>query len=114
MSVNYASEKFNQARRILMLPHLEGEAMSIMHAFAECQHGLSDLQPEEREQLDDYARNAVAKLESLMDTTGIEDPGKRGTWVIKAEGFSADEKIEVSNCVDTLAYVFDELAAGTR
>jgi hypothetical protein len=96
----YAAEKLSAARRALMLPHSEGEAYSIMMAFEECGHGLSQL---DRESLRDEARQWVDTISDLMDTTGIDDPGQRGTWVIKGERMSIDEKLDLSSAVDQLA-----------
>jgi hypothetical protein len=109
MGVMYMGEKLHTARRNLMLPHPEGEAMSIMEAFHECGLGIGDLSAEDRERLGDYGRGKLERLEELMSIEGIEDPTHRGAWVVKAERFTLDEKIEVSDCIDTLAFVFDEL-----
>lgn len=47
----YAAEKFNAARRNLMLPHPGGEVRSIVSAFSECMHGLRDVKPEHLDEL---------------------------------------------------------------
>lgn len=100
----YAAEKFAAARRNLMLPHTQGEAESIKHAFHECDLGLREL---DRDALDESASAWVRELEGLMDTSGLTDPtGERGTWAIKAEQLTVDEKIELSQLVDSLACWF--------
>lgn len=104
MKFPYQAEKFSAARSCLMLPHPKGEAESIAHAFHECHLGLHDLR---RDNLDDNARNWLAKLEALMDTTGLEDPSGRGLWAVKAERLTVDEKLELSRVVDELAAWFD-------
>lgn len=104
----YPAEKLSAARRHLMLPHSQGEAYSIMMAFEECSLGLRDV---DRDELDDNARAWVDTIGDLMDTTGIDDPAKRGTWVIKAERLSIDEKISLSSAVDQLAFWLDEQLA---
>lgn len=96
----YAAEKLSAARWTLMAPHPQGEASSFAAAFHECMLGLRDLRPED---LDDSARLWLATIERTMDTTGIEDPSGPGTWTIKAERLSVDERLEFSSAVDGLA-----------
>jgi hypothetical protein len=86
-----------------MLPHPHGEAMSISEAFAECSAGFRDLRDED---CDDSARQWVNTIREYMDTSGIDDSSGRGTWRIKAEGMSLDEKYELSAAVDELAHWF--------
>lgn len=104
MDFSYPSEKFYMARRHLMLPHPQGEAESIMHAFHECSLGLHDVR---RENLDDDARRWLGTLDRLMDTSGLEDPAGIGLWIIKAEKLTVDEKFELSRAIDELANWFD-------
>lgn len=92
----YAAEKFSAARRGLMLPHPAGVAESINLALHECRLGLRQFDPSN---LDETAADWVRRLEELMNTNGIDDPGGRGTMVIKAEGFSEAEMFEVSRLV---------------
>ena len=62
---------------MLMLPHPNGEAQSLAHAFHECLLGLRDVV---RDDLDANARAWIATIERTMDTAGVEDPGgERGT-----------------------------------
>jgi hypothetical protein len=100
----YAAEKFAAARRSLMLPHTAGEARSIASAFHECLLGLKDIRSED---LDDNASMWVAKIQQMMDVTGIEDPLGVGTWEMKARQLSDADKIELRNSVDELAFWFD-------
>jgi hypothetical protein len=86
-----------------MLPHPRGEAASIASAFHECFLGLGDLI---RDDLDPDARTWIATLEALMGTTGIQDPSGRGTWQIKAETLTEDERFTLSRTVDELAWWF--------
>src|SRR5215212_6659108 len=102
-SFRYAAEKFAVARHALMIPHLQGEARSIVDAFHECTLGLEDI---DLNDLDDDARNWVAQLQELMDTTGIDDPDERGTWLIKADQLTDTQKFDLSNAVDGLAHWF--------
>ena len=103
-SFAYQSEKFAAARSCLMLPHPNGEASSIMHAFHECTLGLAGV---DRQSLDDDALAWVNELEDLMNTDGLEDPGgERGLWIIKAESLTVEQQSAVSNVIDTLAYWF--------
>lgn len=103
MTSSYQYEKLSSARSALMLPHPHGEAESIAHAFHECQLGLDHLN---RDELDDYAREWVSKLENLMDTSDLSDPTKKGLWEIKAETLSVEDKFELSHVVNELAHWF--------
>ncbi len=105
-SFRYAAEKLGAARRGLMLPHPKGEAESIAYAFHECLLGLKDIP---RDDLDAGARSWVTSIERLMDTEGISDPSERGTWKLKAESLTVDEKTELSRSVDELAEWFDRM-----
>ena len=87
-----------------MLPHPDGDTKSIADAFAECSHGLHNIN---RDDFDDAARESVRKLEELMGTTGLDDPLHRGLYTIKAERLSLDQKAELSREVDYLASWFD-------
>jgi hypothetical protein len=100
---SYPAEKFFAARRMLMLPHSEGEAESLKYAFAEIDHGLRRIP---RDDLDADARAWVATIEEAMDTAGIEDPDGLGTWYLKAGRLSHDQKRQFSNAVDELANWF--------
>ena len=104
MKYSYQAEKFASARRALMLPHPRGEAPSIAGAFHECHLGLHHL---DRNQLNDTARDWLAKLDRLMETSGLQDPHGKGLWQIKAETLTESEKFELSQVVDELAHWFD-------
>jgi hypothetical protein len=99
MKFRYPSEKLLDARRSLMLPHPEGEAQSIADAFSICRRGFDHLNPDD---LDDDARRWFTKLGELMDTSGVQDPEGRGTFVVKASGFSLEQRRELSDAVDQL------------
>jgi hypothetical protein len=104
MDYSYQAEKFSNARRSLMLPHAQGEDLSIAHAFHECSLGLHDL---DLASLDDDPRAWIIALEGLMDTTGLADPRVIGTWAVKAGSLTTDQMIELSRIVDELAHWFD-------
>ncbi len=87
-----------------MLPHPDGDTKSIADAFAECSHGLHNIN---RDDFDDAARESVRKLEELMGTTGLDNPLHRGLYTVKAERLSLDQKAELSREVDYLASWFD-------
>ena len=87
-----------------MLPHPDGDTKSIADAFAECSHGLHNIN---RDDFDDAARESVRKLEELMGTTGLDNPLHRGLYTVKAERLSLDQKAELSREVDYLATWFD-------
>lgn len=106
MKYSYATEKLSAARRALMLPHPEGEAQSIAHAFHECSLGLQDIRVDDLDS--DSAQSWVAKIRELMDTSGIEDQSGRGTWFSKADQLTVNEKLELSRVVDELAHWFEK------
>ena len=87
-----------------MLPHPDGDTKSIADAFAECSHGLHNIN---RDDFDDAARESVRKLEELMGTTGLDNPLHRGLYTVKAERLSLDQKAELSREVDYLASWLD-------
>jgi hypothetical protein len=105
MQYSYLSEKLSAARSCLMLPHPGGEADSIVCAFIEISLGLDGLN---KNNLVGSLREWVEKLEEYMNTDGLEDPSERGLYLIKAEQFTTDEKIEISRLVDELASWFDQ------
>jgi hypothetical protein len=107
MKFAYQAQKLSEARRALMLPHPRGEAESIAGAFQACSAGFDNLDPDT---LDYKARGWFSKITELMETSGIEDPAGRGTWAVKAEGFTNDQKLELSRAVDELAHWFDRRA----
>lgn len=108
---NYAAEKFDSARHSLMLPHPGGEARSVADAFAECMHGLRDIKPGD---LDESAADWVRTLNGLMDAQNILDPNGVGTFQLKAENLTMQEKLSLSRVVDELAHWFASRARGER
>jgi hypothetical protein len=104
MDFMYQSQKLSEARHALMLPHPRGEAESIAGAFALCSLGFHVMKTDG---LDDNARRWVSKIQEMMDTSGIDDSEGRGKFLVKAERFSTDEKIELSRTVNELAHWFD-------
>jgi hypothetical protein len=108
---SYPAEKLTAARRMLMAPHPKGEADAFAHAFHECDLGLRHVRPDD---LDDTARSWVQTIRQTMDTTGISDPQGRGTWFLKAERLSVEEKYRFSSAVDELAHWFHERFMGRQ
>lgn len=108
---NYAAEKFDSARRSLMLPHPGGEARSVADAFAECMRGLHDIKPGD---LDESAADWVRTLNGLMDAQGILDAAGVGTFQLKAEKLTKQQKSNLSRVVDELAHWFASRARGER
>ena len=98
---HYLAEKLGAARRSLMVPHPKGEAPSIAAALHECMLGLMDHKASD---FDDVARPWVETLRQAMDTKGVHDPEGHGTWEIKAQGMSLEDKFDLSRAVDELAY----------
>ncbi len=104
MKFTYASKKFATARRSLMLPHPDGDTNSIADAFAECSHGLHNIN---RGDFDDAARESVRKFEELIDGSGLDDPLGRGLYTVRAERLSPDQRTELSEVINYLASWFD-------
>ena len=87
MDYSYAYEKLSAARRILMLPHHQGETESIVKALKECSLGIQDMQDDN---LDNDARGYATTLRKFIG-------------VSSAENFMNQEKSELSDAVDMLA-----------
>jgi hypothetical protein len=104
--VSYQSEKFNAARRALMLPHTKGEAASIGNAFLEISLALSSF--DESKSGDANIQGWVRRLRELMDTSKLKHGSELGGWQAKAKSFSTEERSEVSRLVDELASWFAE------
>lgn len=104
MDFGYAAEKFNAARRNLMLPHTRGVAASVADAFHECQLGLGEGRPDDLPNED--AARQLRELLAYMDTSDV--PGESGRWQTKAEGFDTDDLIRVSSLVDQLSWWFEQ------
>lgn len=83
-----------------MLPHTRGEHEAIANAFHECSLGLHKI---DRDQFDDNARPWIQALERFMDTSGYSEASGQGLWSIKAQGFTVDDKLEISRIIDELA-----------
>lgn len=105
--MSYQSEKLNQARRALMLPHHKGEAASIAAAFLEIDLALHHF---DETSVESYARDKIQRLRQIMDTSAKQHGSETGAWTAKAKGFSFEDKLEVSNLVDQLAWWFGENA----
>jgi hypothetical protein len=105
MPVSYQAEKFNLARRALMLPHPKGEAAAVADAFLELSLALHKF---DDAALASGAREQLQRLRELMDTSGTEHGSERGAWAAKAKGFSTEDKLEISALVDSLASWFRE------
>jgi len=84
-----------------MLPHAEGEAESIADAFLFCDSAFETLGTIE---LGARERELIATITELMDTSGVNSPGSRGPWVVKAERLSYQQKLTLSHAVEALAH----------
>jgi hypothetical protein len=91
----YQAEKFRSAVCTLMIPHPRGEAEAIAAAFQECRLAFQDL---DRDDLDESAKEWAQVLEAYM---GVDEgaEGLYGRWLAKAEGFTVEQKRELSECV---------------
>jgi hypothetical protein len=103
MSYSNQMQHLSAARHALMLPHEQGEAVSIAHAFAACRLALHRF---DRSRLDDDARCWVTRLEELMVTTGDSGTKERGSFVAKAQRLTLAEQRELTTIVDELASWF--------
>lgn len=102
LNYSYISEKFADARRSLMLPANDAEAIAC--ALHECSLGLDWFEVEKVDA--EYARDYIKKLKTLMDTSDIEPVGEQGTWRQKIEAFGGDERLELVKIIDELASYF--------
>ena len=84
---------------------LDGEAESIVSAFAECDRGIKDV---DQGGLDEHAWEWLGKLKALMNTDGLELEFGKALWTLKAERLSEDEKSELSDVVNSLADWFTQ------
>jgi hypothetical protein len=108
----YPSEKLNDARRALMLPHPLGEADSLVRALEACERALHGGELKAVE--DDDVRRWVGIIERARDTTGLEDTNGQGLGKAKAERMTQEEEFEFSSAVDELASWCDTRFLGIR
>ena len=87
----YQAEKLSNARRMLMLPHPEGETGSIRNALLACYYAFRDL---DVTSLDDHARSCFEAIQKASDRINLEE-------------FSIEEKTSFSKAVDELAHWFE-------
>jgi len=102
--MSYQSEKFNAARRKLMLPIKHGEGHAIADAFFEvslCMEGLVNANLPDP---DVIAR--ILKLKDYMDTTGDTHTVQSAAWAAKAKVLPVERKSEIAEIVDELAWWF--------
>ena len=107
MSFQRASSQFAAARRILMLPHPDGQAESVALAFGEIDMGLENL---DQSKLDESAKKWLAELVDLMNWKGIEVSAEEGRYLSKAKTLSLDDLLTLSQLVDDLQCFFGEQA----
>ena len=95
---------FSRARRLLMLPHCQGEAADIAGALRECRQGLLGFPDDD---LDIRMRELVKELEALM-RTGVQDPSNRDSFDVVARRLSAEQMERLSDILDELADWFED------
>jgi hypothetical protein len=86
----YPEEKFSYARRHLMLPPPEKEALFISEACHECFLGLNDVSLDD---LEPRARDHISKLKELME---------------RKEKLSEIDKHDLCESINYLAYCFHD------
>ena len=101
MRIQLVAEKMSRARHALMLPHAQGEAESIAEAFLFCDLAFKTLGTIE---LGERERELIATITELMDSSGVNDAGNRGPWVVKAERLSYEQKLALSRAIDALTH----------
>jgi hypothetical protein len=87
------------ARSTLMAPHGRGEEASFADAFGL----IKQLAPNEISNLPAVPAGYWAKISSLMDTKGLEDPKGEGTNTIRVRQLTDEQRYEFSSNVDELA-----------
>lgn len=102
--MSYQGEKFQQARRNLMLPHTHGEADSVREALREMSLGLYNYN---WKSAPESVRFQLNKLESLLSRPGLRSEGSTSLLEINADEMDVDERLQFSIIVDELAYLFD-------
>ena len=101
----YPATQFAAARRALMAPLPQGDAIAFTEASVLCSLGLKDL---DAGRLDESAGEWVRAIRRIMDTAGIEDPTGRGVVLLRAEQLTLEEMHELSTAIDELAHWFHE------
>ena len=102
----YLSKCVGTARRVLMLPHPEGEASDIAHAMSEISLGLHGFDASSIGNED--ARRLLKQITEAMDVAGLEDPDGRGLNYVKADQMSIDERAAFSHAVSELSSYLDD------
>lgn len=102
----YPAEKLARARRLLMLPHVNGDAESVAQAMHECALALRHIK---EGSLDEAALDRVATLKMLMSMSSLKEP----SWLARARTFTAEDTADFSDAVDKLATWFQLRAART-
>ena len=100
--MSYQAEKFRAARRALMLPP-KGESHGIADAFFDISLAIRDLDPAGVP--DEKARAHLQKLHGHMDVSGVTGGHSvvSSQWAAKAKTFSAEQKKEIADAIDSLA-----------
>ena len=101
----YPAMQFAAARRALMAPLPQGDAIAFTEASVLCSLGLKDLSPDA---LDESAAESVRSIRRIMDTAGIEDPSGRGVVLLRAERLTLEEMYDLSTAIDELARWFHD------
>lgn len=104
MSYRRAASQFAAARRILMLPHPDGEAESVSRALHEVDTALENL---DRSRLDEHAEKWLSELAVLMDYSDVVDEEGKGRAYAKVRTFNIDNLSHLSQLVDDLQSWFD-------
>lgn len=107
MSFQRASSQFAAARRLLMLPHPDGEVKSVARAFGEIEVGLENL---DQSKLDESAKKWLAELVDLMTWKGMDLSTAEDRYLSKAKTLSLDDLLTLFQVVDDLQCFFEEQA----
>ena len=107
-----AAMRLSRAQEHLRPPYRGGEAVEIKDAFLECEMAFRDLRRHGLAPEEGLARGQAVRLARFLDRSGVEDPARRGVYLIKAEQLTPEQTHEVREAVDTLAQWADERFRG--
>ncbi|MCX6929075.1 MAG: hypothetical protein NT154_38550 [Verrucomicrobia bacterium] len=82
----------------MAIPDKDAEKLNSVEDVLEYIKTLGTIELGERE------RELIATITELMDSSGVNNPGNRGPWVVKAERLSYEQKLTLSRAVDALTH----------
>ena len=109
----YQSERFDEARKELMLPFPDDESKALARALWNCRLALDELPDRRLLANEPKVLRWIQTVEEAMDTRGREDSGNEGALYVKARNLSFDEQEAFSTAVRELADWFGREAVSS-